>query len=160
MRMTSETAESTSTAHSMDQGMFPTHADPCREFLVLNITWNATDSQVQSPAKMPAPAENGDPDAKSRSQPAQVRFSSITQEIQPSLLSPASDQTPTDSKHADEDDLRSLAMSLQSSQLQESRLRNNFSFEPMSLPSSRVCLPSTSFPSPLLVSFHEVALCH
>lgn len=97
---------------------------------------------MQPPAKMPQ-AENGDPgdaDAKSRSQPGQVRFSSVTQEIQPSLLSPAaSDQTPDSTRQpTDEDELRSLAMSLQSSQLQESRLRN-FSFEPMSLPSSRVC---------------------
>ncbi|KAJ5152371.1 hypothetical protein N7492_010666 [Penicillium capsulatum] len=116
MRMTSETADSTPTANFMD----PAQA-------------------VQSPAKMPQ-AANGDPDpdAKSRSQPGQVRFSSVTHEIQPSLLSPASDQTPDPTKQpVDDDDLRSLAMSLQSSQLQESRLRN-FSFEPMSLPSSRV----------------------
>lgn len=96
---------------------------------------------MQNPAKMPPQAES-DPDAKSRSQPAQVRFSSVNQEIEPSsMLSPVSEKSVLDSHHQDpnEEDLRSLAMSLQSTQLQESRLRN-YSFEPMSLPSSRVCL--------------------
>lgn len=105
---------------------------------------NATGSHVMhSPAKMPGQAETCDSDAKSRSQPAQVRFSSVTQEIEPSQsqLSPVPEQPPTDVvKKTDEEELRSLAMSLQCSQLQESRLRNNFSFEPMSLPSSRVGL--------------------
>jgi hypothetical protein len=94
---------------------------------------------------MPAqPSEAGDADAKSKSQPSQVRFSSVTQEIEPSktMLSPVS-ETPSQPESVrqapDEEELRSLAQSLQRSQLQESRLRN-FSFEPMSLPSSRVCL--------------------
>jgi hypothetical protein len=94
------------------------------------------------------PSEAGDTDAKSKSQPGQVRFSSVTQEIEPSqaMLSPVSEapQQPDQPKQApDEAELRSLAMSLQRSQLQESRLRN-FSFEPMSLPPSRVCLYSLS----------------
>ena len=99
---------------------------------------------------MPAqPSEAGDADAKSKSQPGQVRFSSVTQEIQPSqaMLSPVSEnpQQLDQSKQApDEEELRSLAMSLQRSQLQESRLRN-FSFEPMSLPPSRVCLYGLSW---------------
>jgi WD repeat-containing protein 48 len=96
---------------------------------------------MQNPAKMPPQAES-DPDAKSRSQPAQVRFSSVNQEIEPSsMLSPVSENSVSGShhQHTNEEDLRSLAMSLQSTQLQESRLRN-YSFEPMSLPSSRVCL--------------------
>jgi hypothetical protein len=90
--------------------------------------------------------ETGDADAKSKAQPSQVRFSSITEEIEPSqALSP--EPEPQNSQplkpQSDEEALRSLAMSLQkshlqSSQLQESRLRN-FSFDPMSLPSSRVC---------------------
>ncbi|OKP10582.1 Serine/threonine-protein kinase oca2 [Penicillium subrubescens] len=88
------------------------------------------------------PSEAGDADAKSKSQPGQVRFSSVTQEIEPSktMLSPVS-ETPSQPESLrqapDEEELRSLAQSLQRSQLQESRLRN-FSFEPMSLPSSRV----------------------
>lgn len=94
---------------------------------------------MQNPAKMPQ-AES-DPDAKSKAQPAQVRFSSVNQEIEPSsMLSPVSEKSLGDTQSPDpnEDELRSLAISLQRSQLQESRLRN-FSFEPMSLPSSRVC---------------------
>lgn len=106
---------------------------------------------MNNTAKIPDQAsEPGDADAKSRAQPAQVRFSSITEEIEPSQpeLSPVPEQVPqslseqieqTEQKRADEEQLRSLAMSMQSAQLQESRLRN-FSFDPMSLPSSRVCL--------------------
>ncbi|KAJ5945839.1 Protein kinase [Penicillium verhagenii] len=105
---------------------------------------------MQNPAKGPPQAES-DPDAKSRSQPGQVRFSSVNQEIEPSsMLSPVSEQSLPDSHHQEfrqrdphEDDMRSLAMSLQSTQLQESRLRN-FSFEPMSLPSSRVASRDSS----------------
>lgn len=109
------------------------------------------DSQaMQTPAKMPAQAsEAGDPDAKSRSQPGQVRFSSVTQEIEPeqTLLSPVSEQPQADppTQTQDEEGLRSLAMSLQRSQLQESRLRK-FSFDAMSLPASRVCLCTLSCP--------------
>ncbi|KAJ5098441.1 hypothetical protein N7532_005442 [Penicillium argentinense] len=122
--MTSEQADSTPTANSMESGPQAMHPQ----------------------AKMPGQAET-DSDAKSRSQPGQVRFSSVTQEIEPSRsqLSPDPEQTPTDSrKKTEEEELRSLAMSLQSSQLQESRLRNNFSFEPMSLPSSRVASRESS----------------
>ncbi|KAJ5690281.1 Serine/threonine-protein kinase oca2 [Penicillium macrosclerotiorum] len=127
--MTSETAEpSTPTANS-------TNSDP---------------QTIQSPAKMSAPgSEAGDADAKSKSQPSQVRFSSVTQEIEPSraALSPEPEhpQQPEPRKLiTDDEELRSLAMSLQSSQLQESRLRSNFSFEPMSLPSSRVASRESS----------------
>jgi hypothetical protein len=89
--------------------------------------------------------EPGDADAKSKVQPSQVRFSSITEEIEPSqALSPESEPQHSQplKQQSDEEALRSLAMSLQSShlqssQLQEARLRN-FSFDPMSLPSSRV----------------------
>ncbi|KAJ5747420.1 uncharacterized protein N7511_009116 [Penicillium nucicola] len=101
---------------------------------------------TESPAKMSGQApEPGDADAKSRAQPSQVRFSSITEEIEPSQTlspepEPQNSQPPK--QQTDEEALRSLAMSLQSShlqssQLQEARLRN-FSFDPMSLPSSRV----------------------
>lgn len=100
------------------------------------------------PAKNSDQASEPDTDAKSRAQPSQVRFSSITEEIAPSRseLSPVPEQIPQSQQShqkppTDEEQLRSLAMSLQGSQLQESRARN-FSFEPMSLPSSRVCSPS------------------
>ncbi|KAJ5159981.1 Serine/threonine-protein kinase oca2 [Penicillium canariense] len=103
---------------------------------------------IQSPAKMSAQTpEAGAADAKSKSQPSQVRFSSVTQEIEPSqaTLSPVPEtpQQPDQRKAPNEEELRSLAMSLQKSQLQESRLRN-FSFEPMSLPSSRVASRESS----------------
>jgi len=95
-----------------------------------------------NPAKIPSQASEPDADAKSRAQPSQVRFSSITEEISPSRseLSPVPEQVhPQEQKlPTEEEQLRSLAMSLQGTQLQESRARN-FSFEPMSLPSSRVC---------------------
>lgn len=108
---------------------------------------------MQNPAKMPPQAESN-PDAKSGSQPAQVRFSSVNQEIEPSsMLSPVSEKSVPDSQSQDTnaEDLRSLAISLQRSQLQESRLRN-FSFEPMSLPSSRVSLYFFSFRTIVLLS--------
>lgn len=91
--------------------------------------------------------EASDADPKSnKAHHGQVRFSSVTEEIEPSgqssaldpvvegqqSSSPAQDQRP-------DDDIRSLAASFQRSQLQESRLRN-FSFDPVSLPSSRVCM--------------------
>lgn len=100
---------------------------------------------MHNPAKIPGQApEPGDADAKSRAQPTQVRFSSITEEIEPgqSELSPVPEQPQSlaeeQERRTDEEQLRSLAMSMQGAQLQESRLRN-FSFDPMSLPSSRVC---------------------
>ena len=88
-------------------------------------------------------SEPGDADAKSGAQPAHVRFSSITEEIEPgrSDLSPVPEQPQqplSRDQKTEEEQLRSLAMSMQGAQLQESRLRN-FSFDPMSLPSSRVC---------------------
>jgi hypothetical protein len=108
---------------------------------------------IQNPAKMSAQASGADdPDAKSRSQPGQVRFSAVTQEIEPSSLqSPGSEHVQDDpfKKPTSDEELRSLAMSLQSSQLQESRLRN-FSFDPMSLPASRVSL---HFLSPSILSY-------
>lgn len=101
----------------------------------------ADSQQIQNPAKIPAQAGAGDPDAKSRAQPGQVRFSSVTQEIEPALPSPESDQHPKDALKltTNDEELKSLAMSLQKSQLQESRL-HNFSYEAMSLPPSRVRL--------------------
>ncbi|KAJ5340786.1 hypothetical protein N7541_009910 [Penicillium brevicompactum] len=102
------------------------------------------------PAKNSDQASEPDTDAKSRAQPSQVRFSSITEEIAPSRseLSPVPEQIPQSQQSqqkppTDEEQLRSLAMSLQGSQLQESRARN-FSFEPMSLPSSRVASQESS----------------
>ncbi|KAJ5177892.1 uncharacterized protein N7500_000591 [Penicillium coprophilum] len=117
-------------------------------------TLNPMDSEshtMQDPAKNPGQApEPGDADAKSRAQPTQVRFSSITEEIEPdqAVLSPVPEQpnqslSDEQKQAADEEQLRSLAMSMQGAQLQESRLRN-FSFDPMSLPSSRVASRDSS----------------
>lgn len=78
-------------------------------------------------------------DAKSKQQQGQVRFSSITEEIEPSDLFTAHNPVSEPAKgQKQEEELRSLAASLQKSQLQESRLFN-FSYDPVSLPSSRVC---------------------
>ena len=97
-----------------------------------------TQSPAQmAPAQAPEPADN---DPRLRSQPGQVRFSTITEEIEPSDRSvppKAAGDEPIKNQNQEED-LRSLAASLQKSQLQETRLRQ-FSYDPISLPSSRVC---------------------
>ena len=79
-------------------------------------------------------------------QPHAVRFASVNQEIEPdrSLQSPTSEkeaQNALGAANGDanaKDDIRSLALNLQDTRLQESRLRH-FAFEPVSLPASRVC---------------------
>ncbi|KAA8652529.1 hypothetical protein EYZ11_002641 [Aspergillus tanneri] len=81
-----------------------------------------------------------DQDFKSKTQPGQVRFSSVTEEIEPSDPSASvqlSENYPAEDQKQQVDQIRSLAASLQRSQLQESRL-GKFSYEPVSLPSSRV----------------------
>lgn len=83
--------------------------------------------------------------SKLKSQPGQVRFSSVTEEIEPSVKSvsaqsPALEVKPSPiPNQSSDEEIRSLAATFQRSQLQESRLRN-FSYEPVSLPSSRVCM--------------------
>jgi hypothetical protein len=72
-----------------------------------------------------------------KAQPGQVRFSTITEEIEPPNA-PQSPEPESVVPPKENDDLQRLAESLQSSQLQETRLRN-FSYDPVSLPSSRVC---------------------
>lgn len=84
-------------------------------------------------------------------QPHAVRFASVNQEIEPdrSLQSPASEKDAQNAPVAangdanTKDDIRSLALNLQDTRLQESRLRH-FAFEPVSLPASRVCTTPTS----------------
>jgi len=71
------------------------------------------------------------------SQPG-VRFASNLGEIDPlSKDSGASTRTVTDLSLEAKEGIRNLAISLQKSRLQESRL-TNFAFEPVSLPTSRV----------------------
>ena len=90
-------------------------------------------------------SDASDADAKSKAQPGQVRFSSVTEEIGPSEQPVSAQDPPAEGQSSlsspqekSDDEIRSLAASFQRSQLQESRLRN-FSYDPVSLPSSRVC---------------------
>ncbi|GFF34532.1 serine/threonine-protein kinase oca2 [Aspergillus lentulus] len=80
-----------------------------------------------------------------KAQPGQVRFSTITEEIEPpdSSNAPQSPEQEPAVPPKENDDLQRLAESLQSSQLQETRLRN-FSYDPVSLPSSRVASRESS----------------
>ncbi|KAI9376342.1 Pkinase-domain-containing protein [Aspergillus egyptiacus] len=98
-------------------------------------------SQPQLTDEMPTEQEqhSGNGDTKSKQQQGQVRFSSITEEIEPSNSPTSTKAIASDSANDvnKEDDIRSLAASLQSSKLQESRLFN-FSYDPVSLPPSRV----------------------
>ncbi|KAL4872677.1 hypothetical protein BDV12DRAFT_183009 [Aspergillus spectabilis] len=103
--------------------------------------------QSQNADPMPAgqDCDSGNNDAKFKQQQGQVRFSSINEEYEPPE-SPASGNVPASGPPSDqkqEDDLRSLAATLQKSQLQESRLFN-FSYDPVSLPSSRVASRESS----------------
>jgi len=87
------------------------------------------------------------PNDTSNSTPQGVRFASGVEEIEPVKK----DITKTDSDGSKsmenltseaKEEIRSLAMSLQKSKLQESRM-SNFQFEPVSLPTSRVRSSST-----------------
>ena len=76
-------------------------------------------------------------------QPA-VRFASVNQEIEPAHSLEAAATTSTDtarpetaSRQEEQELKRSLSKGLQDAHLQQSRM-NNFSFEPISLPVSRV----------------------
>ncbi|KAL1967922.1 hypothetical protein VTN77DRAFT_2339 [Rasamsonia byssochlamydoides] len=108
-------------------------------------------TQQDTPAQTSAVHDSANEDPKpAAGQPHAVRFASVNEEIEPdpnlqSQFSPTSEQE-EDSQEAKpigndleptaKDELRSLAINLQKSQLQESRLRH-FAFEPVSLPSSR-----------------------
>ncbi|KAE8350609.1 kinase-like domain-containing protein [Aspergillus coremiiformis] len=98
--------------------------------------------------QQPVPASAGqstgfaDQENKSKAQPSQVRFSSTTEEIEPSAAATSRRPESNDGPQR-EDELRSLAASLQRSQLQESRL-GSFSYDPISLPSSRVASRESS----------------
>ncbi|KAL1855427.1 Nitrogen permease reactivator protein [Paecilomyces lecythidis] len=99
--------------------------------------------QIQLPASDPPDNDAADAQSKPHRDHA-VRFASVNQEIEPSQSMEAAmpsapdeqPQRPDDLSPDAKDELRSLAMSLQKSNLQESRMRN-FSFEPVSLPPSR-----------------------
>lgn len=109
-----------------------------------------------SPAQTSAIDDSASSGSKTAAgQPHAVRFASVNQEIEPdptlqSQFSPISEQgegTQTIGENLEpkaKDELRSLAIGLQKSQLQESRLRH-FAFEPVSLPPSRVCIDQRGF---------------
>lgn len=106
----------------------------------------STDTQQQSHTsdQMTAAPTAHTPAKPAAGQPA-VRFASVNQEIEPShslqtISSPPTDgqdTRPNDLSPETRDELRSLAVNLQNSKLQETRYRN-VSFEPVSLPVSRV----------------------
>lgn len=80
-----------------------------------------------------------------RSSPQGVRFASGVQEIQPvhsihQMVMPPGQEVKSSEDLTPEakEEIRNLAMTLQKSKLQESRL-SNYAFEPVSLPPSRVC---------------------
>lgn len=87
--------------------------------------------------------QDDDMDPHSKPPPGQVRFSSVTEEIEPTkrtALSPTPEEEPASENQLKFDgqyDLESLAMSLRNTELLESRMRK-FSFVPVSLPASRV----------------------
>jgi hypothetical protein len=101
---------------------------------------------------MPGDAGNektpdGRPKDTSNSAPQGVRFSSGVEEIEP--VEKDITQTESDGSKLTEnltseakEEIRGLAMTLQKSKLQESRM-SNFQFEPVSLPASRVRSSST-----------------
>ena len=77
--------------------------------------------------------------------PQTVRFSDVNQEIEPAAaLQPVSDLTGAGQDEKEplspeaEQELRNLSKTLQQSRCQARRMEN-FSYEPMSLPASRVC---------------------
>lgn len=87
-------------------------------------------------------------------QPAQgVRFSEVNEEIEPdqalkhvATLTGAGDESNQELSPEAQEELRNLSMSLQKSRCQAKRMEN-FSFEPVSLPASRVSRgpPSSQF---------------
>ena len=139
----SMTSEATGFAHTnMESGM-QRPSPPSVEnkyFILISLILSPDSLAAQQP--VPAPAGQGtnsaDQENKSKAQPSQVRFSSTTEEIEPSAATGGPAPRPVETPKQ-MDDLRSLAASLQRSQLQESRL-GSFSYDPVSLPSSRVCM--------------------
>jgi hypothetical protein len=84
----------------------------------------------------------GDAAQEANGQQSAVRFASMAEEIEPSHSLQESTST-TDERMSeqispkDQEEIRSLAMTLQKSRLQQQRM-TSFAFEPVSLPPSRV----------------------
>jgi hypothetical protein len=108
---------------------------------------------VQLPKDLNHPAVPQGGEANEQAQGQTVRFSSQLQEIEPEhslhpveTLTQGTQRTEALSVEAQQE-LRELSKSIQQkSQLQTERMRN-FAFEPVSLPASRVCLPTRRYPS-------------
>ena len=138
------TSEATGFAHAnnMNSGMqrpSPPSAENKYCILIpLILSLDTLTTQQPIPAPAGQGASSADQENKSKTQPSQVRFSSTTEEIEPSAATGSPEPRPVETPKQ-VDDLQSLAASLQRSQLQESRL-GSFSYDPVSLPSSRVCI--------------------
>ncbi|RHZ64709.1 putative protein kinase [Aspergillus thermomutatus] len=117
------------------------------EFAGTAKNMDSTSQPTQEHTSMAAGQASGSSNSEymTKAQPGQVRFSTITEEIEPpeSSNAPQSPQPESAVPPKENDELRRLAESLQSSQLQETRLRN-FSYDPVSLPSSRVASRESS----------------
>lgn len=117
------------------------------------ISWFLSDS-LPTDIVRNAPESPADPKADESIGPT-VRFKSTVQEIDPQQSSTFSDDsTLSNNDPAAEvtpEEIRALSKSLQANRLQERRM-NIFSFEPYSLPASRVCLTR-----PCLENIHEPA---
>ncbi|KAK2799776.1 serine/threonine protein kinase [Onygenales sp. PD_10] len=87
----------------------------------------------------PAMAASSDMSARGHQAHAQhaVRFASVNQEIEPSLSTADSSRASNEFSPEKQSDIQTLTKQLQKSKLQETRLQN-FSFDPVSLPTSRV----------------------
>ncbi|KAF7115721.1 hypothetical protein CNMCM5793_003224 [Aspergillus hiratsukae] len=116
------------------------------EFAGTTRNMDSASQSLQEHTPMAAAQATGSTNSEytAKAQPGQVRFSTITEEIEPpdSSNRPHTPQ-PESAEPKEDDELQRLAKSLQSSQLQETRLRN-FSYDPVSLPSSRVASRESS----------------
>jgi hypothetical protein len=167
--MTSEPATSRLASDSKTSSSAPSpspismgHANPTSNLLPLTLRLpSAEHSHLQRPPpEYPPPqptASTNNTDFSSDPPLDQhaVRFAAVAQEIEPdqnlaSGQSPRSEDavTITDLSADARDELRSLARTLQKSQLQENRLYQ-FAFEPVSLPSSRVRMAAEATRLPL-----------
>jgi hypothetical protein len=70
--------------------------------------------------------------------PSNVRFAEEDEEIDP-ISSIPDDKRPEDLSPEARQQIKNLAMTLQKSRLQESRM-SNYAYEPVSMPPSRVCI--------------------
>jgi hypothetical protein len=139
--MTSGATEFAGTTKNMGPGKQCSTFSPATHSLTQSTSILASQSgQEHTPMATGQATGSSNSEYMAKAQPGQVRFSTITEEIEPpdSSNAPQSPEQGSAVPPKENDDLQRLAESLQSSQLQETRLRN-FSYDPVSLPSSRVC---------------------